>query len=404
MAHTASPAGSPTPYPARMLTREQVISVYRQVLGRTPGEHEIEHQLAGLRTLDEMLRIALDSEEYALRLREAGQQAGRRWTVVNTFHPELAEWGYRPGTRSDDGIAIVGRDGWLFLCGGTNANLGQYAGTVQMEPGWLEGWRDVLLRREAELRALGVAAATLVVPDKLAVYEQHYPEPLQKAGPRPIERLLAGGDLPIVYPLAELRELAEREHVYLRTDTHLTFAGNELLFASVREPLGIDAPLDLSGLVTEPYVAPGDLGVKFDPPIVEVMDAPSTFHAARIAWDNREAIAATGGHVGTRRVFVNDAAPDSRTAVLFGDSFGFSAAHYQGLSWFLAQVFRETHFVWTPFGWDPGYVQATHAEVVLSQGAERFVARVPEPAVDVAELEARVLGRSAEAAQPAAEG
>lgn len=374
--------------------------MYRQVLGRTPAEHEIEHQLAGLRTLDEMLRIALDSEEYAMRLREAGRRAPRRQTVVNAWHPELAAWGHPVGQRSDDGIAIVGREGWLFLCGGTNANLGQYVGAVQMEPGWLERWREVLLGRERELRALGLAAATIVVPDKLAVYEQHYPEPLEKAGPRPVERLLADGDLPLLYPLAELREAAERDLVYLRTDTHLTFRGNELLFAALREPLGIEAAPDLTGLATRPYVAAGDLGSKFDPAVVEVIDAPSTLHGARIAEDNREAIAATGGHVGTRRVYVNERAPDARTAVLFGDSFGFSAEHYQGLSWFLGQVFRETHFLWTPFGWDPGYVRATGAEVVVIQGAERFVARVPEPSVDVAELEERALGR---APQPAAD-
>jgi len=230
------------------------------------------------------------------------------------------------------------------------------------------------------------------VPDKLAVYEQQYPEPLTKVAPRPIERLLADGDLPLLYPLAELREAAADAHVYLRTDTHLTFHGNQLLFASLREPLGIEAEPDLAGLAARPYVAPGDLGVKFDPPILEVMEVPSTLHGARIVADNRTAIAATGGHIGTRRVYVNETAPDRRTVVLFGDSFGFGAEHYQGAAWFLAQVFRETHFLWIPFGWDPGYVRAAGADVVVSQGAERFVARAPELAVDVSELEARVLG------------
>ena len=375
-----------------MLTREQVLSVYRQVLGRTPAEHEIAHQLAAAPTLDALLRVALDSDEYAIRLHAAGQRSARRRTVVNVWHPELAAWGHPPGQRSDDGIAIVGHDGWLFLCGGTNANLGQYVGEVQMESGWLQGWRDVLLRRDAELRALGVAAATIVVPDKLAVYEQHYPEPLNKVGPRPVERLLAGGDLPLLYPLAELRAAAEREHVYLRTDTHLTFHGNELLFASLREPLGIAAAPDLGGLEARPYAAQGDLGVKFDPAVLEVMAVPHTLHAAHIAEDNREAVAATGGHVGTRRIYRNEAAPDRRTAVLFGDSFGFGAEHYQGIAWFLAQVFRETHFLWVPFGWDPGYARAAGADVVVIQGAERFVARVPDVAVDVAQLEERVLG------------
>ena len=388
-----------------MLTREQVVSVYRQVLGRTPGEDEIAHQLAGLRSLDEMLRAALDSEEYAVRLREAGQRAKRSTAVVNAYHPDLAAWGHAVGSRSEDEIAIVGRDGWLFLCGGTNANLGQYVGAAQLGPEWLEGWRATLARREQEVRTLGVAAVTIVVPEKLAVYERHYPEPLEKVGPRPVERLL-DARLPLVYPLDVLREAAERERVYLRTDTHLTFRGNALLFEALRAPLALDAQLGLDGLATRSHLAAGDLGAKFEPAVVELIEAPSTLHRARIAADNRAEIAAVGAHVGTRRVFVNERPQDERVAVIFGDSFGFAAEHYQGLSWFLAQIFRETHFVWIPFGWDPDYVRAFGAEVVVVEGSERFVARVPEPAVEVARLEAHALARGLadDDAEPAVQG
>jgi hypothetical protein len=92
-------------------------------------------------------------------------------------------------------------------------------------------------------------------------------------------------------------------------------------------------------------------------------------------------------------VFRNEAAPDSRVAVVFGDSFGFSAPNYQGVSWFMAQVFREVHFVWVPFGWDPDYVRKVGAEAVLIQGAERFVSRVPQRRCVVAGLAEETLRR-----------
>ncbi len=370
-----------------MLTREQVISVYGQVLGRPPSEQEIEGQLAAVGTLDDMLRVALDSDEYVERLIRSKTDPSGGEPVVNIFHPDLAPWCLQPGTRSEDGIAIVGDDGWLFLCGGTNANLDQYVGVAEMEPGWLDEWQEVIRHRTYKSRDLGVASALLVVPDKLAVYEEHYPEDLTRAGPRPIERLLTAPDLPIVYPLAELRAAAASgEEVYLRTDTHLTFRGNELLFASVQAALGIENPPDLSALPLHSYPIVGDLGVKFDPQIVSIVSEPGSLHHARIVEDNREEIEAVDGHIGTRRVFRNEQAPDPRVAVVFGDSFGFSAAYYQGLSWFLAQVFREVHFVWVPFGWDSDYVQRAGAEAVLIQGAERFVARVPHIEVDVSHL------------------
>jgi alginate O-acetyltransferase complex protein AlgJ len=374
------------------LTAATVAAVWRQMLGREPRPDEIEAQVTGGGDLDGLLRMVLDSAEYAQRQREA---SSRLPALVNVYHPDLAAYGLPPGTRSDDEIAIVGDDGSLFLCGGTNANLGQYVGAVEMTPTWLEEWRGVVSRRNEELSAMGLPHALLVVPDKLAVYEERYPEPLEKVGPRPVERLLTLPDLGVLYPLAELRATASAADVYLRTDTHLTFRGNELLFRSLIAPLAIDPATvpDFAAMPLRSYPITGDLGMKFDPHIVSVVSEPNTLGAAEIVEDNRAEIEAVGGHIGTRRVFRNADAPDRRVAVLFGDSFGFSAAYYQGVSWFMAQVFREVHFVWIPFGWDPDYTRQVGAEAVLIQGAERFVARVPHPRTEVAALAEETLRR-----------
>jgi hypothetical protein len=311
-----------------MLTRDQVVSVYRQILEREPAEEEIAAQLAGAPDLGALLRIALDSDEYAARLHERGLQARRSPAVANIFHPDLAEWTLPPGTRSPDGIAIVGREGWLFLCGGTNANLDQFVGAAELDPDWLQDWQELAGCRTA----------------------------------------------------------------------HLTFRGNQLLFESLCAPLGITSPPDLSHLPLRSYPIGGDLGSKFDPRIISVVSEPHTFHHARIVEDNSAEIEAVHGHIGMRYLYRNERAPDQRVAVVFGDSFGRGALHYQGLSWFLAQVFREVHFVWIPFGWDPDYVARVGAEVVLSQGAERFVARVPQFKVDTTRLTEETLRRK----QPAA--
>jgi alginate O-acetyltransferase complex protein AlgJ len=85
-------------------------------------------------------------------------------------------------------------------------------------------------------------------------------------------------------------------------------------------------------------------------------------------------------------VFRNDDASDQRKVVVFGDSYGFGDDAYQGLSWFLAQVFCEVHFVWVPCGWDPDYVDSVGAELVVCQTAERFIGRVPQVSVDVRSL------------------
>lgn len=377
------------------LTTAQVRAVYEEVLGREPTEAEVAEQL-GLPDLRAMLRLALDSPEFKIHFEEAvAAEIARKPPVVNVFHPGLAPYAMPPGTRSPDGIAIVGHQGTLHLCGGTNAILDQYVGEYELAPGWLDQWREVILGRREEMRAAGVASALLVVPDKLAVYEDHYPEPLEKVGPRPVERLLAEPELEVLYPLAELSATARTADVYMPTDTHLTFRGNEILFRTLLEPLGIDAASlpDFAAMPLRSYPIFGDLGEKFDPRILSIVSEPNTLGAAEVVEDNRAEIEAVGGHIGSRRVFRNDTAPDRRVAVLFGDSFGFSTAYYQGVSWFMAQVFREVHFVWVPFGWDPDYAREVGADAVLIQGAERFVARVPHPRSEVAALAEETLRR-----------
>lgn len=375
------------------LTAHQVRTVYEEILGRVPDDAELESQL-GQPSLAAMIRLALDSPEYQERQRMSVAAAAGQ-PVVNIYHPDLAAYGLPPGTRSEDEIAIVGKEGFLFLHRGSNTNLEQYTGTVELAPRWLDEWREIILERREEIQAMGLASALLIVPDKLAVYEDHYPEPLVKVGPRPVERVLELPELDLLYPFEELSAAAASEEVYLRNDTHLTYRGNELLFRSLLDPLGIDAGRlpDFAAMPLRTYPVVGDLGVKFDPRIVNIVSEPNTLGAAEIVQDNRAEIEAVGGHIGTHRVFRNADAPDSRVAVLFGDSFGFSAPYYQGVSWFMAQTFREVHFVWIPFGWDPDYVREVGAEVVLIQGAERFVARVPHARTEVSGLAEETLRR-----------
>lgn len=104
---------------------------------------------------------------------------------------------------------------------------------------------------------------------------------------------------------------------------------------------------------------------------------------ATIVFDNSAYLVSVGAHLGTIRVFRNDRAQDKRTVVVFGDSYSFGEDGYPGLSWFLARAFREVHFVWVPFGWDPDYLDSANADLVVCQMAERFVVRVPRIKVDV---------------------
>ncbi|HEY5943481.1 MAG TPA: hypothetical protein VIT89_11565 [Solirubrobacterales bacterium] len=368
-----------------MLTREEILSVYRQALGRTPADEEIVAQL-GLESLDALLRLILDSEEYDLRLRERAMRGAMDETFVNIFHPDLATWGIPPGTRSPDGAAVVGHEGWLFLAGGNYSNADQHRGAIELPPDWLERWQRLLDYRVESARSLGIELVMLMLPDKLGIYEQYFPEPLEKVGPRPIERLLAGVDAPILHAFDALAVAAAENDVYLRTDHHVNFHGMEVAASLVLRQLGIDAPDAFADVELRTYPVAGDLGVRFDPRIVSLTSNACSLGGARVVEDNRDQIQAYGGHLGTRRVYVNERAQDPRVVAVFGSSHSFAATHHQGLSWFLAQVFREVHFLWVPFGWDSEYLRRVGAEVAVMQSGERLVQRVPRADVDIGAL------------------
>lgn len=374
-----------------------VVLLYEAFLGRTPQPEEIALQLAAAPSLRVLLDIVTTSEER--HERAAVEAAAPPQRIVNVYTDELESFGHALGTWSDDGVAVTGRRGWVFLGGGSNAILDQYRGVVALEPGFHDRWLEAMAARRAGAEALGAAFVGLIVPDKLPVLADAFPDPLPLAAEAPAAVLAARPELGLLYPVAELAAVAGG--AYLRTDTHLNYAGNAALAAVVGDTLGVRVAPPASEPINR-YVISGDLGSRFSPPIVEVNAAPSTWGAAREVESNRAAFAGVGAHIGTRQVLRNDDAGDERTVVVFGDSYAFAAPSYQGLAWFLAQAFREVHFVWVPFGWDPDYAAAIGAGVVVCQGAERFVIRPPEIRVDTYELAAKALAQGGAGAAPTA--
>jgi hypothetical protein len=358
--------------------------VFLEFLGRPASPEDVRTWL-GTGSLRSFLDGVLASEEYAAR--KAAREARADETFLNCWTPGLAPFTRPVGSMSPDGVAIVGRQGHLFLHGGSNRNLAMYRGEVEMARDWLEQWRRLVAERLRHADATGISLCCLVVPDKLAVYGDLFPEQLDSGAPRPVTRLIEDGSLPILYPCEALRDARAGEDTYMRTDSHLTPHGNRLLAEATIQALGghgsllDDVPRDQA-----PHLASGDLGQHFTPPLVEVAQHLAASSRATLVSDNWKEVASAGGHIGTRRVFRREDAPDQRTVVVFGDSYGFGDEAYPGLSWYLAQAFREVHFTWVPFGWDPDFLDRVGAALAICQTAERFIPRVPRPRVDVQTL------------------
>ncbi len=350
-------------------------------------------------SLRALLDCVLASGEYGERQvkRKMGEEAAAREPYLNCWIEGWERFAHPSGGLSPDGVVIVGESGHLFIYGGYNINVATHRGEIEMPAGWLEEWRTLMSQRLDIAQRAGRRLVSVVVPEKLAVYVDCFPEDLTARGPRPVLRLLDEGALPLVYPLEELRDARSGGDTYLLVNSHLTPRGNRVMAEATVKELDVSpALLPNAEDTAPPCLRAGDLGPHFDPPLLEIYRPMAIPSRARVVSDNWEEISRAGGHIGTKRVFHCEDAPDERTLVLFGDSYGIGDDDYQGLSWWLAQIFREVHFVWVPFGWDTDYLDSVNAELVVCETAERFLGRVPRLEVDVRSLaRERIAGRRA---------
>lgn len=330
------------------------------------------------------LLVAAEAHREAVQAGRAGLLAGS--AVAEEILP--------PGTRSPDGSAIVGTAGRLYIARGANDFVRQYQGETPLSPEGVRDWAARLDRSRDRAAALGVPLACLVVPDKLAIDPDGYPELLAPDAGRPVQQLLVARRGALLYPLEQLRRGQLQEPVSLQTDSHLTAHGAQIVHDVVVRKLGLRRAADRSRRPRSAYLMSGDLGVKFTPAIHEIASAPASSPELSLAEDNAAEILALGGHLGVRRVARNDAPVVDARLVVFGDSYSYIQPSSAGnLGELLARTFREVHFLWAPFCWDEGYLGRHRPDYVLLQMAERFAITVPRETVDVEALAVETLRR-----------
>ncbi|MCJ2041228.1 hypothetical protein MKK55_20060 [Methylobacterium sp. J-059] len=283
-----------------------------------------------------------------------------------------------------------GRDGWLFLIGGSNDVMQRYRGTLRQ---WwtLRGWTRLITARAARAAGLGIRCVQLIVPEKLSVYD-HKTIDLRydpaRASTRRLARKLAGQAtyLDLLGPFRAARD--GPVPLYLKTDTHWSAEGCLLAYRELMRALAAVPPADIGTrpvLVTERVM---DLGAKLPGRPAERLVRPQIHRdAVRVETGALLAASEEAGtevdlHVGAHVVYRNaNPAADPRRVVLFGDSY----AHFAPmlLTGLLAESFAEVHFVWSSsFDW--AYVERVRPDILLFELAERFLARLPADDFDVA--------------------
>lgn len=301
---------------------------------------------------------------------------------------------------SENETVLVGRDGWLFLVGGRNGVLQQYqTGGLSLDS--LAYWQRLHEERLQRCEALGSLYFNLVVPEKIAIYE-NYLDGIQidiEASPslqiaRTLENSSARDchiDLFRVF-----RDQRDNVQLYLRTDTHWTFAGCYLAYETVCRKIGISPWAYLAAKDTRSTeVLIGDLGIKLDPQQEEMADRWRYERVSRMVYANplvryfEAAGAIQGSGTSSHTVYRTDKTDaDPRTIVVFGDSYT-SHVYMEDIGrliGFLSETFREVHFIWANTI-DYEYVSRVRPDIVLTEIAERFMIELPLMEFNLAEYE-----------------
>ena len=281
----------------------------------------------------------------------------------------------------------VGRDGWLFLTGGSNDVLAQYRAEA-FPPALLAQWRRLLERRLHLAGHLRARYLHVVVPDKLSVYDDRLDglriDP-RLAPARRLARALrfspaARANLDLL-PLFRARR--DGPPLYLRTDSHWTAYGCDLAYRAILARLGV-VPRDDLGAARhrETRRGLGDLGSKLVPPRAETAEiwnfsrrAERFYADPRVLDFEARGVRHWAGGTGTHVAYRNGGPGVSRHRVLLlGDSYtGHGWQPWAGtLSAVMAETFSELHVIWSS-GIDWAYVAQVRPDVIVTEIAERFV-------------------------------
>jgi hypothetical protein len=307
------------------------------------------------------------------RLRLSPAQVAARERELEPLARETPAAWLKPGVLSANGVALAVAGGVFFLADGANHWERQYAGAAPPDP-WLETWLSVLAQRQAEAAGRGIELWNVVIPEKQVVYpERRWPQGGPDPSRRPLQRILSRLEpqARLLYGEAALsRCKAQTAPAYAARDSHWSASGCLAVVGELVAKLAPQVGFGELSFAADEWLRARDLTHHFfDRPPPE----PSLtigFSGERV-FDNRR-YEQTGRHQGSAFIQKNPAAPDPRTVVVFGDSFSYD----QGFAGALSAVFAEVSFVWSK-SVDWGVVEQRRAQIVICEGAERFLVTTP---------------------------
>ena len=329
------------------------------------------------------LAARLHGKADAAALRDA-QQAKRDREEIRSFLDAAAAISDQEivllprGATSQDSRVTVGRNGFLFLLGGSNGVMQQY-GRPEDAPA-VARWVALIRARQDYCAARNIGFIQMIVPEKQSAMPEFFPVPL--ATPTKLFAAITRELHPEPFFVdcgKLLRDLfvAGGLHPFRKVDSHLSYFGAEALVRELMRLAGLRDDIFAKTLREVPQA--GDLGGKFfQGDMLEQHLVPAEdWEFARDAPDRIRADVPGEGHLGMVIEWRARHPISPQTLLIFGNSMFERGGSPLTLSWWLSRIFARTRFVWSASLLDE-HVNDFRPSMVICQTVERFLPSLPE--------------------------
>ncbi|MBR9792485.1 MAG: hypothetical protein GYB58_12135 [Gammaproteobacteria bacterium] len=278
------------------------------------------------------------------------------------------------GIKSHYETAITGKDGHLFLYGGSNKVDKLFDHDAQLNEDLAEKWRAIIAKRFTQLEQYDCQLLQMVIPEKQSVIPGSYYREIN--GASPLLRHLEAQQLPGWFSVLEALSDDVSKDYFFKTDSHLNSHGCWRVFEAILEHLEL-APVSQPEFNRLRTMC-GDLGKKFAPYKLSEHDvSPSRFPVTSskpelvtsfIPPDKR--------HIGRTYHWRNNIPVSEKRVLVFGNSFFEKGINAHQLTWWFAHYFAEVIFIWSP-DMNIGMVKKHKPDLVICQSIERFARLAP---------------------------
>jgi hypothetical protein len=326
------------------------------------------------------IKLQENQAEYNRNLQQAELKNHAEVFKIKSLAPQTYP---QIGQVSADNAAIAGKEGWFFINSGTNHPTEYHTGAKRLPLLKVTQWEQLLTQRIQWHQSRKIAYQHIFIPNKIAVYPEYYPHPLELKGDRPIIQLQKKCHQLFTYPLELFAQSKDQYQLFEKQDSHWSFWGCYLAYQLLCQQLQITPNSQLLSFPIQTTQALGDLGAKFG--LSETTLQKKVELNSQVVYDNQ---VINHAHQGSIRILKNARIPHGKM-IIFGDSFcnpGIPNCSDKNsdkkrliarLSNLFAETLNEVHFVWTPWV-DYDYIEREKPDFVLTEMAERFLVRVPD--------------------------